>query len=276
MKQRFTSIGACGVIEVALLWPLKAHEPRNIYSPSRDCGHLCADNTFKGRAVSCFMVKFGRGPGLKGHRSILTAIGHRPNTYHALPSGGWDLSCECGWNGGNHIGKKTARRAYHDHIDDLLKNGLFHCKRCGHSKPLCEMRKDYRYMCLDCFSKSGNEWSKKNSAKSAIHKRRHHLMRKFGITLEEYDSLLAHQDNKCAICRGPLKDPRGHAPHIDHEHGTVKVRGILCHGCNNGLGNFADNPTALRNAALYIERSKLLTTKIPIYVSSNFALAAME
>jgi hypothetical protein len=75
----------------------------------------------------------------------------------------------------------------------------------------------------------------------------------YGLTPEQYDALLAEQDGKCAICR--TDDWPGRGPHADHDHATRKVRGVLCGNCNNGLGNFRDDPAQLRAAADYLERT---------------------
>lgn len=59
------------------------------------------------------------------------------------------------------------------------------------------------------------------------------------MDLEGFDSLLASQGGKCALCRSPQ---HGHTNwHVDHCHATGRVRGILCRNCNLGLGHFKDN-----------------------------------
>lgn len=117
------------------------------------------------------------------------------------------------------------------------------------------MRPDYRYMCRGCFSKLGNEWQRRNPAASARHKRNHHLLKKYAITVEEAESLYERQGRRCAICRDEISDPRGFQPHVDYDHGTGVVRGILCYGCNTGLGLFRDDPDRLRAAIAYLERT---------------------
>jgi len=74
---------------------------------------------------------------------------------------------------------------------------------------------------------------------------------KYGITEEEYQTMLSAQDDRCAICRDEM-DP----PHVDHCHETGDVRGLLCVRCNNGLGFFRDNAEALVKAALYVSETK--------------------
>lgn len=71
---------------------------------------------------------------------------------------------------------------------------------------------------------------------------------KYGITPEQYEKMYAAQNGKCAIrsCPNPIS-------HIDHDHRTDEVRGLLCKTCNWGLGHFKDSPTLLREAAEYLE-----------------------
>lgn len=69
------------------------------------------------------------------------------------------------------------------------------------------------------------------------------------IPLEEIDAQEAVQDHRCAICR----DTRGQRRlHVDHDHATGEFRGMLCHRCNQGLGQFRDNPALLLEAITYL------------------------
>jgi phage gp36-like protein len=79
------------------------------------------------------------------------------------------------------------------------------------------------------------------------------LIKRYGITLEEYNSLLVSQDFCCAICRKHVSTLKVRL-HVDHCHTTLKVRGLLCFNCNNALGRFKDNPEILQNAIDYITR----------------------
>jgi hypothetical protein len=70
---------------------------------------------------------------------------------------------------------------------------------------------------------------------------------KYGVTDEWYNELLLNQDGRCAICYAD-----DCALEIDHCHGTGKVRGLLCHHCNAGLGHFKDSVHSLKNAIKFI------------------------
>ena len=77
-----------------------------------------------------------------------------------------------------------------------------------------------------------------------------HLKRKYGITIEQYETLLAEQGGGCAICgRKPRPDI---SLHVDHDHRTGQLRGILCFRCNNALGDFDDDAGLLQQALGYV------------------------
>ena len=61
--------------------------------------------------------------------------------------------------------------------------------------------------------------------------------------------MLERQAGLCPICRRGLGDK----PHVDHDHETGEVRGLLCFTCNVGLGNFGDDVERLRRGARYLE-----------------------
>lgn len=89
--------------------------------------------------------------------------------------------------------------------------------------------------------------------------RKRHLWKNYGMLLEEYEQKLANQGGCCAICglaeeKFWARDGTGFV--VDHDHATDENRGILCHGCNVGLGLYKENATALRAAAAYLERYK--------------------
>lgn len=84
-------------------------------------------------------------------------------------------------------------------------------------------------------------------------KRRRNLLRgKYKISPAEYERILLAQNGKCAIC-GVDKCSTGRHFAVDHDHVTNTVRGLLCRACNQGLGQFKDNPDVLHRAASYLK-----------------------
>lgn len=79
-----------------------------------------------------------------------------------------------------------------------------------------------------------------------------HKLNGYGISLAEYEILIAENGYNCAICKGRGKSKE--SLHIDHNHNTGKVRGLLCKRCNTALGYFDDNPDSLNSAAEYLRQ----------------------
>lgn len=82
------------------------------------------------------------------------------------------------------------------------------------------------------------------------------LSQNYGITPEDYDQMVKSQGGLCAICAcDDPGTPHGFW-HVDHCHGSGKVRSLLCQRCNMGLGAFYDIVEHLDRAAEYIERHR--------------------
>jgi hypothetical protein len=79
-----------------------------------------------------------------------------------------------------------------------------------------------------------------------------HLRRKFGLTIAEYEEMLSSQGGGCAICGDEVDG----SMHVDHDHVTGKVRGLLCVRCNNALGQFQEDPALLMRALAYLVSSE--------------------
>ena len=79
-----------------------------------------------------------------------------------------------------------------------------------------------------------------------------HLLFKYGLTVDGYDSLLERQARGCAICGKPSADKAGRPLHVDHCHATGRVRGLLCMDCNTSIGKMQDSPELLLRASEYL------------------------
>lgn len=119
------------------------------------------------------------------------------------------------------------------------------CQECGQAIP-AERRVGVLYCSWEC----------KHKATGRRYRQRvpgYMRMRAYGLTQERYDEMLAAQDGRCAICRGDTPGGKG-GWHVDHDHATDLIRGLLCHHCNIMLGMAHDDPARLRAAATYLER----------------------
>lgn len=88
-------------------------------------------------------------------------------------------------------------------------------------------------------------------------KNREYMLRtKYGLTLEQRDDLLAAQAGKCALCSTPIAfSGKGlKAAHIDHDHASGRVRGILCGFCNTSLGRLGDSVERIEGVLAYLHR----------------------
>lgn len=80
---------------------------------------------------------------------------------------------------------------------------------------------------------------------------------KYGLSNEQFDTLIKQQSGKCAVCQSIPND----GLKVDHCHNTGIVRGLLCNPCNKALGFLRDDPVRIRELAEYIERNSLFVRR---------------
>lgn len=137
------------------------------------------------------------------------------------------------------------------------------CRREAHRKAVAKYRKTERGRAY--LKKKRKKKRKKYAAtpRCIIKMREYALRYKFNISIDEYNSILKKQDNKCAICN--MSETQRNLA-VDHCHKTGKIRGLLCNRCNKGIGLFSDNTTRLTAAIAYIEKH---STALPQPVPSS-------
>lgn len=136
----------------------------------------------------------------------------------------------------------------------MTSSGVKLCRHCGEWKSISDYHKNKQTKdgkssyCKPCASERAAKWKSDNSDKA----KDTDLQRKYGISLADQLWLYSEQNGCCAICgveEGSA--PRG-TLFVDHDHVTGKVRGLLCHHCNSGLGHFMDNVNFLFEAQKYL------------------------
>lgn len=165
------------------------------------------------------------------------------------------------------------------------------CYRCGETKPLdlfhrSKDRKDGRTTkCKACSKIVGREyrqskpehikevqdkwkiknkhrtsgysksWRSRNPDKVKDQDRRNHLRTEYGLTVEQYDDMVALQEGRCLVCREIPMGKRGYSTlHVDHCHITGRVRGLLCGRCNTALGSLKESEEITQNLVRYIQK----------------------
>jgi hypothetical protein len=117
------------------------------------------------------------------------------------------------------------------------------------AKRVAYMRK-WREKNRERHNELARESHKRNGHKHKDRNINSHLMRSFGITLEQKRAMVVSQGGVCLICLEPFKSAR--STHVDHCHSTKRVRGILCHRCNTKLGWFERYSDVVKN---YLEQN---------------------
>ena len=98
------------------------------------------------------------------------------------------------------------------------------------------------------------KWQKENPKKW----KNNQLKNSHGISLKEYNNLLEKQNYVCWICQQPETCKQFgniQSLSVDHDHRTGKIRGLLCHHCNRGLGCFKDDIKLLERSVKYLTKN---------------------
>lgn len=130
------------------------------------------------------------------------------------------------------------------------------CRTCNVEKPRSEFSPDYRsYHQIQTQCKACKRAWMKQDRINRPETYKHRDLNMYGLTIEKYKTLLKLQGGVCAICKGKEKTKRGYL-HVDHNHETGKVRGLLCQNCNKGIGLFKEKESNLFWAIFYLRGHK--------------------
>lgn len=134
---------------------------------------------------------------------------------------------------------------------------LYTCKKCGDDNLLSDEMKwsPLPSWCKRCYENYRSEYMKtyRKTESGIRHSRNKTFKYKYGITIEEYEQMLKKQLNGCAICKREFSDKI--KPDVDHHHGLIKVRGILCHRCNLALGYLQEDEDLIWDILEYLKRT---------------------
>lgn len=127
--------------------------------------------------------------------------------------------------------------------------GMHYCPKCEQLKTRDKFPRNraakngLASYCKPCH----NEKSKAACEKAHGSTRDYHLRRRYGLTSADVEAMIEAQGGTCATCDGKPE-------HVDHDHRTGRVRGVLCFNCNQALGNVRDNIATLHQLGRYLRR----------------------
>lgn len=104
-------------------------------------------------------------------------------------------------------------------------------------------------------SKEANkQWKLKNVEYTKQYMRKYSILKRYGMTWKQYSKLLEDQKQCCAIC-SVSQESLSYKFHVDHNHVTGKIRGLLCSKCNVALGQLNEDINLFNKAINYLRRS---------------------
>ena len=140
------------------------------------------------------------------------------------------------------------------------------CTKCFKSKSIESFYKNKNfkdgraYSCIDCSKKDHKNRAKDPARKKDM--RNNHLRSRYGITIEDYEKMMALQNGLCAICK--KEETKKHSKYgnimplsVDHDHLTGEVRGLLCSQCNMLLGRLESSKEIYHGIVSYVGRYKI-------------------
>lgn len=168
-------------------------------------------------------------------------------------------------NGGVPVVHRTKAQIAHDMTTQSKQ-----CNACGKRKSFAEFWVDVHspdgvcQKCAECLLERKYKRINKDPEKHKHMSRNARLKNKYGVDIEWYTAKLKEQSGKCAICgvSENLKVGIGSIEsfHVDHDHETGVIRGLLCGSCNRAIGLLGDSSATANNAAIYLAKHE----KIPL------------
>lgn len=132
------------------------------------------------------------------------------------------------------------------------ENGTRRCRPCD-----LIYQREYQKKHPD--KRRNRKMSPEQRTRASINSRRHYFRKVYDMSLEDFEALWDQQEGRCACCSNELQ--RDRTTHVDHCHVTGAIRGLLCHGCNTGMGLLGDDIERLQLAVEYLGR--FASTGIP-------------
>jgi hypothetical protein len=113
------------------------------------------------------------------------------------------------------------------------------------------------YYCKNCCNDFQSNYRKNNKK----YQKEYHMRKKYNLSLEDYNKMLAEQEHKCKLCGIDEVYSGKKGLVVDHNHKTGQIRSLLCGNCNTALGSFKENEKIILNAVDYLRSYSLISTQ---------------
>lgn len=157
-----------------------------------------------------------------------------------------------------------------------MSGTLKSCTVCKQTKPIEEFGRrggqtrfahHVKSRCKLCERDQAREYKRKKALEDPLASRKYWLNYKYGLSLEDYGTMLLEQNGVCAICEQPetyidVRSGKIRPLVVDHCHTTGRVRGLLCNNCNAALGQVQDNKDTILKAIVYLQRKRPLNMSV--------------
>jgi hypothetical protein len=131
-------------------------------------------------------------------------------------------------------------------------------RRINNPEAVAEMKRRHYILHKDKIRAKQKVWYEKNRDKvqryNKSRARQNWLIRRYSLTIEEWNAMFRAQGRRCAACGSRRANKYRRGWHVDHCHRTGKIRAILCFLCNSGIGKAKDDIKTLRKWVAYLER----------------------
>lgn len=130
---------------------------------------------------------------------------------------------------------------------------LKHCPRCDLDRPYSEFSKNrsrpdgYQNYCKTCASLAV-QMSKRNTKKTEAHERKLKRLTLYGLTVEDYETMVFEQNNKCPICRREMDQPQ-----VDYDPNTGELLALLCSDCRSAKTLLRNDLELIYRLSAYME-----------------------
>lgn len=154
----------------------------------------------------------------------------------------------------NKITDDNKRETRKDYMKGYAKQNRDRFRRTPEQQQRYNARRRQAYARDETYREGIKTKVKAYNAKNPDKKKDQHLREHFGISLTDYQEILAKQKGKCAICGSTTSKVKiAKYLYVDHDHNTGEIRGLLCNNCNFGIGQFKDDVNLLLKAVEYLE-----------------------